>query len=85
MIQTILNTRDIPVVFLIRYLSFFFNKRRKAKRKRRRAEWTEEEKKEGKNPQKDTHTLVAYNRRYLNYESTIPNDCLLTTPLLWEY
>lgn len=63
MIQTILNTKNIPVCFfLIRYLDFIFYKRRKAKRKRRRAEWAEEERRKEKNPQKDTHTLVAYNR-----------------------
>lgn len=64
MIQTILNTKNIPVVFLIRYLNdfFFFYKRRKAKKKGRRTEWAEEERRKEKNPQKDTHTSVAYNR-----------------------
>lgn len=53
MIQTILNTKNIPVVFLIRYLNdFFFYKRRKAKKRGRRAEWAEEERKEGKKSSK---------------------------------
>ena len=79
MIQTILNTKNIPVVFLIRYLNdFFFNKRRKAKSKGRRAEWSEEERRKEKILKK-IHIPWYHTIEYLNYESIIPNDCLLTS------
>ena len=57
---------------------FFFNKRRKAKRKGRRAEWAEEERRKEKILKK-IHIPWYHTIEYLNYESIIPNDCLLTS------